>query len=160
MVVEDVVWRGANAGLRRLRQLNWIRWLGAWLGTFPGWLALPLFLIPEAIGRLGELWAIYLLAHGHLRAATSVYVVVRLLATLMAVFVYQSCEVALLRIGWFATLVSWTRAVRDWSLALIRPARQLLYEIGQRGPNMVMRRIGALRRMVLKQWRRLTAGRS
>ena len=61
----------------------------------------------------------------------------------MAVFVYQSCEVALLRIGWFATLVSWTRAVRDWSLAMIRPARQLLYEIGQRGPNLVMRRIGA-----------------
>ena len=156
MLVEDVVWRGANEALRALRQLSTVRWVGAQLGRLPGWAALPMFLVPEAIGRLGELAAVVRMADGHVRQAAGIYVVVRLLATLLAVFVFQSCEVALNQIGWFAAVLRQVRTVRGWALALIAPFRERLSILGRRGPRIIGRRISAQRRLVLKHWRKLT----
>ncbi len=158
VLVEDVIWRGANASLRGLRGLAAVRWLAAQLGRLPGWLALPLFLVPEGVGRLGELWAIVLVVHGHVRSAVAVYIVVRLLATLLAVFVFQSCEVALMQVAWFAAMIGWVRRVRDWAMALIGPWRARLYALGQRGPSPFFRRIGAMRRALLQRWRGRIAG--
>ena len=157
ILAEDVIWRGASAGLRQLRQLAAVRRVAAWLGALPGWLALVLFLIPEAVGRLGELWALVLMAQHHLSSAIAVYVLVRLLAALLAVFVFQSCEPALMRIAWFATLMRWIRAARDWAMALIRPTRDRLLAVIRSGPRLLGRRIAAQRRRLrTRRWRNPT----
>ena len=148
VVFEDVVWAGAKAVLRGLSAFPPIRRLDAWLRMLPGWAALPLFLIPELLGRVGEIWALVLLADGHVVAAAAVYLWVRLLATLIAVFVYHACEAALMRFAWFAWIVRLVLGIRDWALALIAPWRITLRAWKQRAPILLARRFAAMRRMI------------
>ncbi|MCC6718845.1 MAG: hypothetical protein IT555_13255 [Acetobacteraceae bacterium] len=146
VVLEDVVWAGALAVLRALRQAPPIRALDARLRSLPGYAALPLFLVPEVLGKLGEVWSIALLAGGHTVAAVEAYVLIRLVCTLIAVFIYQACEVALLRIRWFAVGVGWVHAVRAWALALMRPAVAWLRALLRRSRGRVTLRWLAIRR--------------
>jgi hypothetical protein len=146
VVLEDVVWAGARAVLRALVRLPPVRQLHHQMGRLPGWAAVPLFLVPEAGARAGEVWAVALLVRGHTVSFLLVYTLVRLLATLVAVFVYQACETALLRIVWFAALVRWTQASRDWTLAKLRPLRDRLHAAVRLAPGLVARRFTAVRR--------------
>ena len=113
VVLEDVVWAGALFVLRAVRRAGPVRAVEAWLGTLSGYAALPLFLVLEIVGFAGKIWAIGLVASGHPVAGLEAYVVIRLGSTLLAVFVYQACSPALLRIGWFARLVHWVHVARD-----------------------------------------------
>lgn len=117
VVLEDVVWAGLKLVLRQLAALPALKRLEARLGRLSGWAALPVFLVPELIGRIGEFWAVALLVGGHVAAAVWVYAGVRLVSTLIAVFVYHACEAALLRLRWFAAMVGWLARVRDWAKA-------------------------------------------
>jgi hypothetical protein len=148
VVLEDVVWAGARAVLRRLVRLPPVRRLYQQMGRLPGWAAVPLFLVPEAAGRVGEVWAFALLLRGHTVSFLLVYALVRLLATLLAVFVYQACKDSLLRIAWFATLVRWTLASRNWALTQLQPLRDRVIAVGRLGPGVVARRFTAMRRWV------------
>ncbi|MBN8890065.1 MAG: hypothetical protein BGP12_15845 [Rhodospirillales bacterium 70-18] len=151
VVLEDLVWAGARALLRQAARLPPVRVAEAGLGRLPGWAALPLFLVPELLGRVGEVWAVALLVGGQVTAAALVYVVVRLLATLLAVFIYHACEAALLRIGWFALVVGWVRAIRDWALCLLRPWRERVRTAMRAAPGGFSRRLGALRRRLARR---------
>lgn len=146
VVLEDVVWAGALALLRALRLAAPVRALDAWLRTISGPAALPLFLIPELVGFTGKLWAIALLAGGHPLAALEAYVLIRLACTLIAVFIYQACAPALLRIAWFARTVGWVHAARDWAMALVRPMLFRLRTLLRRGRGRLMLRLLAIRR--------------
>jgi hypothetical protein len=57
-----------------------------------------------------------------------------------------ACEVALLRIAWFAALVRWVLAVRSWSLARLQPLRALLRAAVGHTRGAAVRRFLALRR--------------
>lgn len=151
VLLEEVVWRGAHVLLRRLGALPAVRALSVSLAGLPGWAALPLFLVPEAAGRVGELWAAWLLYNGHPRSAVLAYVIVRLLATLIVVFIWQACAPALLRLRWFARATAWVRAVRDWSLARTAGLRRMLRGAGRSGG--LSWRLGALRRRLHTRWR-------
>ena len=133
VVLEDVVWAGAVAVLRGLQGLAPVRAAEAWLRTLSGYAALPLFLIPELVGFAGKLWTIALLAQGHTAAAIQAYVLIRLVCTLIAVFIYRSCAPALLCIAWFASAIGWLHAVRDWAVGLVRPAMNWLRARMRRG---------------------------
>ena len=148
VVFEDVVWAGAKVVLRTLAALAPIRRLHAWMRGLPAWAALPLFLVPELVGRVGEVWALVLLAQGHTLAAAMVYLWVRLVATLIAVFVYHACEPALLGLAWFAWTVAVVLRIRDWSLALIAPWRARIRAWKQRAPAIIARRFAAWRRQL------------
>ncbi len=146
VVLEDVVWAGAVAVLRAVRLAAPVRALEAWLGTLSGYAALPLFLIPELVGVAGKLWAIALLAGGHPLAALEAYVLIRLVCTLIAVFIYQACSPALLRLGWFARAVGWVHVARDWAMALLRPALAWGRTLIRRGRGRLALRWLAIRR--------------
>ena len=146
VVLEDVVWAGLMVLLKALNNLSHVRRLGAWLGTLPGWAALPLFLVLEILGRLGEFWAFALLVHGHMTAGVTVYLTVRLIGTLLAVFVYQSCAAALLRYAWFATLVRWFGRIKHWAIDLIAPWRAWLRTVLGNTRSRIAWRLSALRR--------------
>ena len=146
VLFEDVVWAGARAVLRALVRLSPIRKLHRRMGRLPGWAAVPLFLVPEGGARAGEVWAVALLLHGHTVSFLLVYGLVRLLATLLAVFVYQACKPALLQLAWFATLVRWTSASREWALARLQPLRDRMQNAARATPGVVARRFTAVRR--------------
>ena len=146
VVLEDVMWAGARAVLRALVRLPPVRRLHHQMGRLPGWAAVPLFVLPEGMGRAGEVWAVALLLRGHTVSFLVVYGLVRVLATLLAVFVYQACEQALLRIAWFATLVRWALASRDWALAKLRPLRDRMQAAQHLAPGVVARRFASVRR--------------
>jgi hypothetical protein len=156
VVVEDVIWAGAKAVLRRVALLSVVQRLQTEMGRLPGWAALPLFAIPEGIAKAGEVWAVTLLVRGFAASFIVVYALLRLLSTLVAVFVYVACEVALLRIAWFAALVRWVLAVRRWSLARLQPLRTHLRAVVGRAPSAAVRRFLSLRRWLE---RRITRGR-
>ena len=146
VVLEDVVWAGALFLLRAVRAARPVRAVETWLGTLSGYAALPLFLVPEAVGFAGKIWAIGLVASGHPVAGLEAYVVIRLGSTLLAVFVYQACAPALLRIGWFAWLVGWVHAARDWAVGLVRPALAVVRALLRLGRGRLALRWLAIRR--------------
>ena len=118
ILLEDLLWRGAKWLLGWINALPAAGRLRTMLGRLPGWAALPLFLIPELAARLGDIWFAVLLVEGRVVSAAAIYAVVRVISTLVAVFIWQACSVALLRMGWFARLIAWIEAARDWALAL------------------------------------------
>ncbi len=146
VVLEDVVWAGLIHLLRGLNGLPAVRRLAERLGRLPGWAALPVFLVLEVLGRVGEFWAFALLVRGELTAGVMAYLGVRVVGTLAAVFVYQSCAAALLRYGWFAALVAWLGSVKHWALALIAPWRDWVHAAIGRTRSRLSWRLAALRR--------------
>ncbi len=142
---EDVIWAGARSVLRGLRAFAPIRAVERGLGRLPGYAALPMFLVPEILGRVGELWAIALLVRGHVHSGVTVYVLVRLLSALLAVFIYHACEAALMRIAWFARVVGWVRAARAWSLVRVAPIRARMRTFVAATPGRVARRLASWR---------------
>jgi len=123
VLLEGLVWRSSNAllrGLDGLPALSGTRWA---LSRLPGWAALPMFLVPEAVARVGEVWTALLLLHGHIVSAALVYVLVRVVAALVAVFIWRACADALMRLAWFAVMVGWLTAARRWALGHTAPIR-------------------------------------
>ena len=146
LVAEDVVWAGIAALLRVVRRAPPVAALARGLGRLPGPVALPLFLIPEVVGKLGELWSLALLAQGRPVAAVEAYLGVRVVSLVIAVFIYHSCEAALLRIGWFAHAVGWVHAMRDWAVGLVRPVMWRLRAMLRGAGGGFSRRLAALKR--------------
>lgn len=145
VVLEDVLWAGAIAVLRLFAGLPPVQRLRHGLAGLPGWAALPLFLVPEALGKLGEFWALALMARGQFSNGVLAYIAVRSVATLIVVFIYHACEPALLRVRWFAALVRTMHWVRDWALAKIRPARDRLRAFVRQRRSRLRERFAATR---------------
>jgi hypothetical protein len=122
VLVDDVVWAHARRALRLLGALPALRRAQAALAALPAWLALTLFLIPEAASHVGSLVATVLLVQRHLVAAALCYAASKLFATLLAVWIYQGCAATLLRVAWFARAHGWVMAVRDWGAPALRRA--------------------------------------
>lgn len=120
---EHVLWQGSRAVLRALAGQPLIKALHLWLGLLPPSVALPLFLIPEVFSHASELGTAFLLAKGHVAAATLLVVLGKGLATLILVWIYQACEPALLRVRWFARTHHAILRARGLLLAKFAPVR-------------------------------------
>lgn len=89
------------------------RWIALWpplkrlhdrVGRLPVGIALPLFLVPELCSRSGWLVSAWLLLHGHPGRAIVIYVVTKLIAGSLALWVCSACLPALLRVRAFAAV--------------------------------------------------------
>jgi hypothetical protein len=82
-----------------------------------------MFLVPEVASRGGWIVSAWLLLQGAVQEAMLVYVVTKLLAGLSALWIYQACEPALLRVGWFARMHGMGQrlhgSVRRWRGAVL-----------------------------------------
>ena len=154
IVLEDVLWRGARAILLRIAALPATIALRQWLGRLPAWAALPLFLVPELAARVGDLWFAVLLYQERLAAAVLEYALVRVLATLVAVFIWQSCSQALLSLRWLAWCIDWIAFARDWTQVYVRRLRGQLRWLERRGALSWTHRVQMLRAAVLRAWGR------
>lgn len=124
VVLEHVLWAGSRALLRRIADVGFVRAAQLRLAQLPAYVALPLFLVPDAFSHVAGIWAAVLLAQGHIVAATFIAVVFKGAATVVLVWIYQACEPTLLRVAWFAKLHHGVLAARHWILERTRPMRE------------------------------------
>jgi hypothetical protein len=124
VVLEHVLWAGSRALLRRIADIGFVRSAQHRLAQLPAYVALPLFLVPDAFSHVAGIWAAVLLARGHVVTATVVAVVFKGAATVVLVWIYQACETTLLRVAWFAKLHHGVLAARHWILERTRPMRE------------------------------------
>lgn len=123
---ENVLWQGSRAVLRAVAGLPLIKTLHLWLGLLPPGLALPLFLVPEVFSHVSEFGTAFLLAKGHVAAATLLVVLGKGVATLILVWIYQACEPALMRVRWFARVHHAILRARAKLLAKFAPVRRIV----------------------------------
>jgi len=124
--IERVFWIGARRLLRQAARAPAVEAMQNALHTLPAWAVLPLFLVPEVFSHIGGFWATALLVHRKWVAATMVGVFVKGTATLMEVWIYQSCEDALLSVRWFSWVHGQAMRGRDWVYSRIRPVLRRL----------------------------------
>ena len=150
---EHVLWQGSRAVLRAVAGAPLIKALHLWLGLLPPSLALPLFLVPEVFSHVSEFGTAFLLAKGHVAAATLLVVLGKGMATLVLVWIYQACEPALLRVRWFVRVHDAVLRARAALLARFAPIRRMvLIRLRRAAPS------GAVGRR-FRRWRlRLASG--
>jgi hypothetical protein len=146
VIVEQVFWVGAKALLVQAARLHLIATLQKKLERLPAWAVLPLFLVPEIFSHVGGFWASYLLVHRAWLAALLIAIFLKGTATLMVVWIYQSCQTTLLSIRWFAGLHGKFMAGRDWVAGRMRPLLNVLRRLVSGGRAGVTRRFGAMRK--------------
>ncbi len=120
IVIEQVFWTGAKSLLRRAGRIKAVEAMRNRLEKLPPLAVLPLFLVPLAFSHAAGFYASDLLVRREWMAAISVAVFIKGTATLLEVWIYQTCEPRLLSIRWFA----WTHGQfiygRDWVSEQIR----------------------------------------
>jgi hypothetical protein len=135
VLLADVLWRGGRIVLRGVANRPPLRRLEARLARLPPWVALPLFLVPEGTSRAGFFISAWLVWEGQAQTAALLYAGSKLVAGLLALWIYMACEPALLRVAWF-------RAGRDALLGLRAQGRAWL----RRRPGRLSIRLARLRR--------------
>lgn len=159
VITEDVLWAGAKSLLGEINRLRFMRILRLRIARLPVAYALPLFLVPEIVSHLFEVYAAVLLARGFFQAAVTVEVLGKGVATLIVVWIYQACAPTLLKVRWFARVHRAALELRFWTLArvgslFVRMSSGLHLGSG-RARWLVQRRFRALRRWLsgLLGWR-------
>ncbi len=148
VIVEEVFWNGAKALLRQISRISAVTAAQERLETLPALAILPMFLVPEIFSHAGGFWASDLLLHRQWTAAMMVGVFIKGTATLMEVWIYQGCERKLLSIRWFAWVHGQFIRGRDWVLARIRPARDMILRLLRGSRTGFTRRFAAIRHVL------------
>ena len=119
VVIEDYAIRPAAALVERAHRVAILQRLHHRLARLPPGVALPLFLIPEITSRAGWFASAWLLLTGAAWQALIVYTLTKIIAGITALWVYQACEPALLRVAWFARMHAaagrWRQSLRHSS---------------------------------------------
>jgi hypothetical protein len=151
VVIEHVFWAGAKRLLRQASRVPAIAALQRNLEKLPAAAVLPMFLVPEIFSHLGGFWASDLLVRREWAAAFMVGLFVKGTATLLEVWIYQSCESTLLSVRWFAWLHGKMLAGRDWVAARIKPARRFAQTLIAGGRTSIARRFAAIRSVLARR---------
>ncbi len=130
VIVERIFWTGAKALLGHAVRVQAVQTLQSKVQLLPAWAVLPLFLVPEIFSHIGGFWASDLLLRRQWMTAVLVGIFIKGTATLMEVWIYQSCQKTLLSIRWFAWLHGQFLRGRDWVATRLKPiaafARRLI----------------------------------
>ena len=145
VLVEHVFWAGAKAVLRSISRAQATRVLQERLQKLPAAAVLPLFLVPELFSHLGGFAATVLLVQRKWVAAMIIGILVKGLATLLTVWIYQSCQQALLSVRWFAWLHGKAMRGRDWVAERALPVRRAARRLVTIGRSRMRRRFWVVR---------------
>jgi hypothetical protein len=151
VIVERVFWRGAKRLLRQAARVPAVAEMQTGLVRLPVWAVLPLFLVPEFFSHVGGFWATDLLVQRKFLPAMMVGLFIKGTATLMEVWIYQSCEKTLLSVRWFAWVHRQALSFRDWVFGRIRPVLLKASSLVKGGSSGLARRFSALRGVIARR---------
>lgn len=151
VIVERIFWAGAKRLLRQAARMPAVETMQHGLVKLPAWAVLPLFLVPEIFSHLGGFWATDLLVRHRFLAAMMVGLFIKGTATVMEVWIYQSCEQALLSVRWFAWVHGQAMRLRDWVYASTRPVRRIAARLVSGSRSRISRRFSALRGVLARR---------
>jgi hypothetical protein len=152
VLVEHVFWAGAKRLLSQAARLQAVSTLQDKLVRLPPAAVLPLFLVPEAFSHVGGFWATDLLVRREWAAAMLVGVFIKGTATLMEVWIYQSCEPALMSVRWFAWIHKQAIRARDWVADRTKPVRRFAAGLIKDGGSNITRRFNAIRSALTRRF--------
>ena len=144
ILIENLYWAAARAALHASR-LDAINALQRGLKRLPPAAILSLFLIPEVISHLGGWWATYLLVKRKWWSAVWTGVLIKGFATLLVVWIYQTCQPALMSVQWFAWLHGKFQKARNWMAERTEPALRFGRRLVSGSRSGISRRFLALR---------------
>jgi len=150
--VEHVFWASAKRLLHQAARIQAVSALQEGLVKLPPAAVLPLFLIPEAFSHIGGFWATDLLVRREWVAAMLVGIFIKGSATLMEVWIYQSCEPALMSVRWFAWIHTQALRARDWVDERTKPARDFAKRLVTGGRSNLARRFAAIRTALTRRF--------
>jgi hypothetical protein len=150
--IEHVFWAGAKRLLAQTARLQAVSAMQNRLANLPAPAVLPLFLIPEAFSHIGGFWATDLLVRREWTAAMLVGVFVKGTATLMEVWIYQSCEPALMSVRWFAWVHGQALRGRDWVADRTKPARRFAARLVKGSRSGLASRFAAIRSVLTRRF--------
>jgi len=151
VVVERVFWAGAKRMVRQASRIAVVEEVQKRVMRLPPSAVLPMFLVPELMSHVGGFWASALLVQRHWLAAFLVGLFIKGGATLLEVWIYQSCESTLLSVRWFAWLHGQMMRGRDWVYGRIRPVRVLARHFVAGGRSGLARRFAILRGVLARR---------
>ena len=116
----EIMWPRLRAVGQAVARWTPVARLHAWVGRLPVFIALPLFLIPEACSRLGWVVSAWLVLRGEPWRALAVYGGSKLIAGSLALWIYFACLPVLLRVRAFAAVHGAAMAARGRAAAWFR----------------------------------------
>ena len=94
--------------------------IGVLIGRSPPYLVLLMLAVPFVLIEPLKVFALYWIAVGHFIQGTVLLVFAHALSILTLERLYRSGEAQLAKIGWFARLMAWLGALRDWAFGWVR----------------------------------------
>jgi hypothetical protein len=106
--------------IRFLSELRLFEAIGALLLRLPPYLVLLILAVPFVVLEPLKVFALYWFALGHLIQGGVLLIVAHGLSILTLERLYHAGRPQLMKIGWFATLMSWLGGLRDAALSFAR----------------------------------------
>jgi len=113
-LIEEWLWNGLKRGMALLGQMPGLRRLERWIAALPPAGAALLFCAPTTLILPIKLFALKMIATGHLLQGTGVILAAKLAATALFARVYVLTQPALMRVKWFVRLHAAVLRWRVW----------------------------------------------
>ena len=127
ILVEEWLWEGLKRAMQWLGRLPPVRWLEARIAGAGPRTALALFTVPWLLLLPVKLLAFWFIASGHAGAGVLVFVVAKVLGTVLLARLFTLTKPALLTIGWFRRLHDWFVAIKQRLLGYVRGLRVVIW---------------------------------
>ncbi|MDX2157589.1 MAG: hypothetical protein SFW09_13885 [Hyphomicrobiaceae bacterium] len=121
ILFEEWGWQPLSAAIARLARIDLVARLEMGVRSLPPWPALGVFLVPSALFLPLKLLALWLIAGGHVVAATALFVLAKIAGTALYARIFQLTQPALMQLAWFAAAYAW---FMPWKHRLIEHARR------------------------------------
>lgn len=120
IVFEEWGWRPLAAMMARLARFPFVARLEAAVAALPPYGALTVFAVPSLLLLPLKLVALWLIAGGHLVAATMLFVFAKIAGTALLAYIFNLTQPSLMRLAWFR----WAyETVMPWKYALTEAVR-------------------------------------
>lgn len=149
LVLEEWIWDRLTAFTAWVARLPVFRRLEAWIRGVPPYGAMALFLVPWLLLLPAKFAALWLLASGRAGLGIVVFVLAKVVGTLLLTRLFALTRPALLQIRWFRRLYEWFTALRDRVYAYVKALP--LYQ-------KVRAKLSAWRQALRAAWRRWRHG--
>jgi hypothetical protein len=117
--------------IRWLGHLRLFERIGVLIGQLPPYVVLVLLAVPFVLIEPAKVYALLLIATGHIVTGVGLMLVAQVLSLLILERIYHAGHAPLMRIGWFKAVMGWVIALRDKALGVIRATAAWRFAVRQ-----------------------------